>query len=279
MKKQHAVQYEKLLAGMERFGADAAGAAEETFGVEGARIRKNVVLAPWWEPTVFDPEIFGRAEYISPVPNAETMVWDITPPEGENFTFIKTHIGAPVCTDVALALGLTACEKCIFVGSVGALDENMMIGDIAVPTVSLSGDGVSRYLLSGSLGENDAFGREARPDAAWNELLLKQTEWIAKAENVRFHKVKNFSIDTVFAQFARIDEILALGCNTVEMETAAAFLAAEMAGYKMAALFSVSDNTLLRKSLMGGREEEERLYRKRVRYSVFPKIICSCFAY
>lgn len=279
MKKQQHPLYERFLAGMERFGADAAGAAAETFGIDGARIRKNVVLAPWWEPTVFDPEIFGRAEYISPVPHAETMVWDITPPEGEKFTYIKTHIGAPVCTDVALALGLTACEKCIFVGSVGALDETMRIGDIAVPTVSVAGDGTSRYLLSGSLAENDPFGRESRPDADWNELLLKQAEWIAKAENVRFHRVKNFSIDSIFAQFARIDEILALGCNTVEMETAAAFRAAELAGYSMAALFSVSDNTLANKSLMGGREEEERLYRKRVRRSVFPKIIHSCFSW
>lgn len=93
-----------------------------------------------------------------------------------------------------------------------------------------------------------------------------------------FHVARNFSIDTIFAQFSRIDEILAFGCNTVEMETAAAFRAAELTGYRMAALFSVSDNTLQNKSLMGGREAGERAYRKRVRAAVFPGILHSCFA-
>ncbi len=278
MTKQFHPQYEALLKGMARFGADAAGAAEEAFGFDASRIRKNVVLAPWWEPTVFDPALFGTGEYISPVPHAETMVWDMTAPGGEKFSYIKTHIGAPVCTDIALALGLTACERCIFIGSVGALDATMQIGDIVVPTVSVCGDGVSRYLLPGTLKENDPFGREAFPDQELNETLLLHAARIAKEENVRFHTARNFSIDTIFAQFARIDEILALGCNSIEMETAAAFLAAELSGYKMAALFSVSDNTLINKSLMGGREDEERLYRKHVRRQVFPKIIHACFA-
>lgn len=278
MAKQHSELYEGLLRGMARFGANREGAAEEAFGFDGALIRKNVVLAPWWEPTVFDPALFGTGEYISPVPGAETMVWDMTAPNGEKFSYIKTHIGAPVCTDIALALGLTACERCIFIGSVGALDVNMQIGDIVVPKVSVCGDGVSRYLLPGSLKENDAFGREAYPDRELNAMLLANAQRIAREETVRFHTSRNFSIDTIFAQFARIDEILALGCNSVEMETAAAFLAAELSGYKMAALFSVSDNTLINKSLMGGREDEERRYRKHVRRQVFPKIIHSCFA-
>ena len=63
-----------------------------------------------------------------------------------------------------------------------------------------------------------------------------------------------------------------MGCNVIEMETAAAFRAAELAGILMAALFSVSDNTLARKSLISGRTEKEMRYRKKVRHSVFPDI-------
>ena len=106
--KQHHPLYQTLLDGMARYGAEPTGAVEETLGVPVERIRRHVVLAPWWEPSMFDPACFGRAEYISPVPNAETMVWEVESPQGEPLTFIKTHIGAPVCTDVALALGLTA---------------------------------------------------------------------------------------------------------------------------------------------------------------------------
>ena len=79
--KQHHPLYEALLAGMARYGATGAGAAEETLGVPAERIRRNVILAPWWEPAMFAPECFGQAEYLSPVPNAETMVWDVTPPQ------------------------------------------------------------------------------------------------------------------------------------------------------------------------------------------------------
>ena len=276
--KQHHPLYQTLLDGMARYGAEPAGAVEETLGVPVERIRRHVVLAPWWEPSMFDPACFGQAEYISPVPNAETMVWEVAPPQGEPLTFIKTHIGAPVCTDVALALGLTACEACLFIGSVGALDPAMRLGDIVVPESSVCGDGTSRYLLPGTLAQNDPFGMRACPDAALNARLIRTAERIAGEEGVGFHVARNFSIDTIFAQFSRIDEILAFGCNTVEMETAAAFRAAELAGYRMAALFSVSDNTLQNKSLMGGREAGERAYRKRVRAAVFPGILHSCFA-
>ncbi len=275
--KQHHPFYEDLLAGMGRYGGSAEGAAEETLGIPAARIRERVVLAPWWEPHMFDPALFGRAEYISPAPNGETMVWDVAPPQGSPFTFIKTHIGAPVCTDVALALGLTPCRECIFVGSVGALDPAMRLGDVVVPECSLCGDGTSRYLMEGPLKGNDPFGTAAYPDEALNGRLIAAAERVCAAENIALHRSRNFSIDTIFAQFTRIGEILALGCNTVEMETAAAFRAAELAGYGMAALFSVSDNALESKSLMGGRPAGERAYRRRVRWAAFPKIIAECF--
>ena len=79
----------------------------------------------------------------------------------------------PVCTDVALALGLTACEACLFIGSVGALDPAMRLGDIVVPESSVCGDGTSRYLLPGTLAQNDPFGMRACPDAALNARLIR----------------------------------------------------------------------------------------------------------
>ncbi|MBN1646949.1 MAG: hypothetical protein JW874_02850 [Spirochaetales bacterium] len=81
----------------------------------------------------------------------------------------------------------------------------------------------------------------------------------------------NFSIDTVFAQFAFLDEIQALGCNVIEMETAAAFRAAEIAGISLAALFSVSDNILNKKSLVSGRTPAEREYRRMVKKLCFQR--------
>jgi len=45
---------------------------------------------------------------------------------------------------------------------------------------------------------------------------------------------RNYSIDTVIAQFAHIDTILNMKCNVIEMETAAAFRAANISNISIA---------------------------------------------
>ena len=67
-------------------------------------------------------------------------------------------------------------------------------------------------------------------------------------------------------------------CNTIEMETAVAFHAAALMVIPMAALFSVSDNTVTKKSLVSGRTKEEMDYRRYVRKELFPRIIFDIFA-
>ncbi len=63
----------------------------------------------------------------------------------------------------------------------------------------------------------------------------------------------------------------------IEMETASAFRAAEIAGLKIGAIFSVSDNTVTNKSLISGRTESDRVYRRFVRNNLFPEIIIKVF--
>ncbi len=61
------------------------------------------------------------------------------------------------------------------------------------------------------------------------------------------------------------------------LESAAAFRASRLANIPLAAIFSVSDNTVLHKSLVSGRTEEEQEYRHFVRRSLFPQIILDVF--
>jgi Phosphorylase superfamily. len=84
---------------------------------------------------------------------------------------------------------------------------------------------------------------------------------------------RRLALISVFAQYTHINEILEMGCNVIEMETAAAFTAAYIAHIPIAAIFSVSDNTILNKSLVSGRTKEEMDYRKYIRHELFPKII------
>lgn len=268
------MKYRDLIEGMGRFGATEHDICLKSIGIEPEQIRRDVVIAPWWEPPVFPA--FDKNNFLSVSETDSIKAWNVGA-EGLSFTYIKTGIGAPVLMDVMLALGVTPCERAIFIGSVGALDCGIGIGDVVVPEFSICGDGASRYISHSNLMEGDVFGEKQYPDRDMFLRLSEATAHICETHDVKWHIGKTFSIDTVFAQFVHIDEIIGMSCNTIEMETAAAFRAAALAGIRMAALFSVSDNTAARKSLISGRTREEMQYRKYVRRELFPPIILDAF--
>ncbi|SHH91692.1 phosphorylase [Clostridium grantii] len=270
-KKGYSMEYRELLAGIERFGSTPEDMCQQAIGITIDKIKERVIIAPWWEPDVFI-NLGNEIIFLSDSYDSAVKVWNI---KTDNFevTYIKTGIGAPVLTDVLLALGLTACKRVLFIGSVGALDSKIGIGDIVIPEFSVCGDGVSRYLKGGVLNKNDVFGEKTYPEAQMFHALKSITQKFCEQNNIRWHIGRNFSIDTIFAQFAYIDEIVQMGCNTIEMETASAFRAATISNISLGALFSVSDNTMLNKSLYSGRTLDDIKYRKKVRKNIFPKII------
>ncbi len=269
------MNYEKLLDGMKRFGSNETDVCLHGLGLLPEHVHENVIIAPWWDPSLFPA--LGKASPVCDVGFTTIQCWDIET-DKDPITFIRTGIGAPVLVDALLALGVTRCRKIIFIGAIGALSPDMGIGDIIIPEYSICGDGVSRYIAYDSLSGNDCFGKKAYPDAELTAALKNCTKEACSLHNVTWHTGRIFSIDTIFAQFAHIDEILSLGVNAIEMETAAAFLAGEVAGLKVTALFNVSDNTVANKSLVSGRSKEELDYRAFVRKELFPKIMLSAFS-
>lgn len=268
------MDYKLLIDSMKRFGSTNEDICVYGLGVRPDQINEHVVLAPCWEPSVLPG--LGNAQFIDSSTYSSIKVWNISSSH-KNITYIKTGIGAPVLMDALLALGVTRCRQIIFIGSVGALDKQIGIGDIVIPEYSICGDGASRYLTNGALGEKDVFGEKVYPDLQLMNNIKQVTDSVCKKHSVAWHAGRNFSTDTVFAQFAHIDTILNMGCNVIEMETAAAFRAAKMAGIAIGAIFSVSDNTLVNKSLISGRKTEEMEYRKFVRRELFPEIILGLF--
>lgn len=267
------MDYEKLLLAMKRFGSTEQDICLHGLTVAIESINENVVIAPWWEPAVLSK--LGDAELISHSNSGNIKVWNI---KGDNndITFIKTGIGAPCLLEGLLPLGVTSCRRVIFIGSVGSLDSNIGIGDIVLPEYSICGDGASRYIASDDLSR-DVIGEKIYPDRFLFDKAITESARICNDNNVKWHIGRNYSIDTIFAQFAHIDMILKMGCNVVEMETAAAFRAAKLMNIPLVALFSVSDNTVVNKSLVSGRTAEEMEYRKLVRRELFPQIILSIF--
>lgn len=269
------IKYEDLISSMERFGSTKRDICIHGLGITPEQVQENVVIAPWWEPSGMPG--LGAAEYLSESDFASIKVWNIKSDTCE-MTYIKTGIGAPVLMDVLLSLGVTPCRRIIFIGSVGSLNSDISIGDIVIPDYSVCGDGASRYIASNSLEGCDVFGEKVYPNLSLSEKVKEITGHVCTRNGVKWHNGITFSIDTIVAQFLHIDKIINSGCNTIEMETAAAFRAASLIEIPIAALFSVSDNTVTNKSLISGRTPEENEYRKRVRREIFPEIILSTFA-
>ena len=261
--------YQFLLQGNQRFGSTPRHICLHELKCEPETINERVVIAPWWKPDLFTK--FG-AKIDSASDGEHAQLWNVHMDKFD-FTYIRTGIGAPLVADTTLALGGTPCKKAIFIGSVGALDLNIGIGDIVIPEYSVCGDGVCRYLGKDRLKDNDMFGQPMYPDAELTCKIKSATERSCTENSVKWHSGINFSVDTVFAQFSHIEEILGFGCNTIEMETATFFKASEICGIAAGAVFSVSDNAMRKKSLFSGRVEEEMQYRHEVRANVLPQIV------
>ncbi len=256
--------YKELLAAQLKFGTTEEDIrSKEDFNM----VLPNVVIAPWWEIEMFmnsDLKITKISERMFSLANDEV-----------EFSFIQVkQIGAPAIIEEVLSLGVTKCENLVFVGSAGALVENIGIGDIVVPKLSICGDGASRYLNSDL---KDDFGQKAKPDSRLTAQLFEAAEKIAGPMNVKTHQVDNFSVDTIFGQFPHMDTIIGTGAKVIEMETYSLFKAAKIAGIKATALFCISDNIINKKTLYSGRTEEEAVRRRMVRNNILPNIIIDFF--
>ena len=226
-------------------------------------ILENVVLAPWWDHTIFDS--FGfKAKQVS------NKIFNLYK-DNISFSFIELkQIGAPSILESVLPLGVTKCKNLVFIGSAGSLDNNIKIGDIVIPEFSICGDGASRYL---NKNMEDEFLKKEYPSKDFTNKIID----ILNKNDIKYHYVPNFSVDTIFAQYMHLDKIIELGAKTIEMETASLYKCNELLNIKMTSILCISDNTITNKSLFNGRTSEEKEYRYKVRNEVIPKVIIELF--
>lgn len=254
------MEYKELLDAHAKYGTTKEDVIKRR-GYE--KILENVVIAPWWSH-----EMFLNTNVI--IEQVSESVYNMYGADVA-FSYIETkRIGAPGIMDFILCLGVTKCKNLIFLGSAGALDETIKIGDIVIPSYSVCGDGASRYLNDNL---EDEFGKKQYPSDEITNRLIN----ILKVSNVKYHNVPNYSTDTIFAQFKHLDMILSTGAKTIEMETALLFKCNEVLNINVTALFCISDNTVVNKSLYSGRNSEEEEYRHKVRNEIIPNIIIKLF--
>lgn len=260
--------YHALTEAMRRFGR-ASDLCRCGLGVDGDRISKTVILSPGWPPQRVAG--LGPAQVlVESGPLYGLTVWQVDAGPAGPITYIKTGCGAPAVLDTLLSLGETKCGRVLFLSSVGALDPAMAVGDLVLPEWSMSGDGASRYLRENL---SDCFGQKAYPDSGFLAALASGTQTVCQKTGLAWHVGRPFCTDTFLAQFPHIPAILEMGCNALDMESAVAFRAGALVGLPVAALLCVSDNSAVKKSLLGGVTDEEQRRRAWVRGEVIPKII------
>jgi len=264
--------YEHILNTNKRFGTNSIDIVHSVFHCEPEMINSNVIIAPLWKPELFSSYFDGIIQNLDGI----FKVWTLSKADLK-ITYIVTGMGASNVIDIVLALGCTPCKKIIFIGSVGALNKNIGIGDIVIPEYSICGDGACRYLTNKKLTENDSFGEKNYPNKELFDKIISKTKEIAEKNSVNYHIGKNFSTDTIIAQFAHLDEIIDMGCNCIEMETSVFFKSAEICNINAGAVFGVSDNTILKKSLLSGKSKEDIDYEKNVRKNILTKIVMESF--
>ena len=264
--------YKTVVKANEKYGLKRENTCESIFKCDVSKISETVILAPTWEPEIFRSHM-DTINKISAQSGRGYTVYELIN-NGKSTTYITTGAGACNLMDAILVLGQTGCKQIIFIGANGALDKNIKIGDIMIPEYSICGVGADRYLCTkDNLKNNECFGKKYYPD---NELLNKARSISDKeVENtgIEVYTAYNYSCDTVYAEYAHLEEIMNMGCNSIEMETATLFHTSNIVGIKSVAIFDVSDNTLANKSLYNGRTTEDSERRKNVKSSIIPRIV------
>ncbi len=251
------------MSAFERYGFTEKQISHFVLGNVLSDIQEKVVLAPCWLPETVG---VSDREWISSEP---VGVWNCKAGD-KYFTFIITGVGAGICSDVVLSLKTTACKEILFIGSAGALSENIKIGDIFLPKSIFCGDGLCRYLQENIF--EDIFGREIFLNMDIQNRIRTIAEDICVRQGIVCHVGKSISVETIYSQYRHIDTFLKMGCECLEMEGAAVVMSAQMIGRSCAAVFCISDNSICGQSLINIPEELIN-YRKSIRGKIFPELL------
>jgi len=146
--------------------------------------------------------------------------------DGELLTIQSTGMGGPSAAIVLEELCDLGLECAIRVGTCGALDEELGLGDLIVADAALATDGTSRALGA---------GERVAADAALRDLLCAAAGHGASVGTVA-------TVDLFYDRGrSRAVELRSSGAIAVEMEAATVLRIGELRGLRTACLLAVTD--------------------------------------
>lgn len=250
--------------GWHKYGISSDDVVLQALGCQPSEVCPVAVVAPTWKPEMFS----GHDVEIDTLHVGFVDTYRVHA-SNSDFTMIRSGVGAPVTGDATLALVAAGCQYILFVGAVGGLKSDQHVGDLLVPTCSVSGDGFSTYLNGNPSIDHSSFLQIVEPDPICLEVVQTHARSAAREGNIVCHTGAVYSIDTILAQFSHIQwmrqQFDAVG---IEMETSSVFAVARKYGLPAAALLAFSDISATNKSLMGGRTQDEILHYRTVRRTV-----------
>ncbi len=234
------------------------------YGLDSDEKYDCIVVAPSWLPEKilknYDCEIscITRQVYIGSY---------IVKYKGFKIAWIQCAKGAGNLIDTVLTLGKCICDKIVFIGAVGALKEDINLGDIVTPKYSLAYEGGSLYTYDEISVDN--FGKKIYPNNF--EFISKVTDICIK-NNISLKEKVVYCTDSIICEYIHLDRIKSLGCELIEMETASFYRCMELINKQGIALLCVSDNSATKISLVARSEEESKTFHNSREINI-PKII------
>ena len=237
---------------------------KDIYGIDSNAEYDAVVLAPSWTAK----KIYKNTEVKeTPLVKHSTFSSYEVEVNGKKLAWIQTGMGASNMVDTALCLAESVVEKVIFVGAVGAIQPEILIGELATPEVSLSYGGAVGYVQD-KLAGNCAV-KEVVPD---NMRFVEEVLEEAGKQGIEIKKHKVFCTDSIFCEYIHLPEIKETGAELIEMETAGFYECINAMEKKGIALLCVSDNSAADIALVMRDEESTKRY-KMAREEHIPKLI------
>lgn len=155
--------------------------------------------------------------------------------KGIRVSATSTGIGCPSAAIAVEELANVGATHFIRVGSTGALQEGMHIGDLTISTGSMRNDGTSRFYVP------DHF--PAVPDHFLTHALIEAALALRESRNYRLHVGLNASDDAFYGETPEFINLLHTNkLINVEMESSAIYTIAHRRGLKAAMVCAVSGN-------------------------------------
>jgi uridine phosphorylase len=158
--------------------------------------------------------------------------------EGREITVCSTGIGAPSAAIAAEELGAVGVETLVRVGTAGALQSGIEIGDMVVATGAAKDEGTTKRYESATV--------PAVPDYDVLSALVDAAETVEDGTDSPAGQVHVGPVVTDDAFYAETDEYVRqwekAGLLAVEMEAAALFSLARRAGTRAGAVCTVDGN-------------------------------------